>query len=267
MNTAPQTTNLSLREALIEWCDKKRLGNVIRAERYFSESDLCSNGRVHIAGARNLFRTEYMLGDERQLAYEELDDAWNFLVLDFRKRIEKGEIHLSGVQTRPDRRETRGVIQGVWATDFVFDFQNDVITILGQSRYIAVLASEHSVVPSGSPEPRVPTLAQVTPELVATLDDETILGLLEEHARRVVENDAHMIFPGKISVVPIIRRKMRYRADNQQLEPRLTDEMAWLAKWIAERIPSFQTPTPKSLANVLRGDYAACKAQSKGTKA
>lgn len=96
------------------------------------------------------------------------------------------------------------------------------------------------------------------------LDDETVLALLEENARRVAAKpDTQLFPPGKISLMPLIRRRMEFRAGAGELLPSLAGEAAALKAWIASKVPSHQVPSAKAIENGLRSDYAALRARSK----
>ncbi len=92
--------------------------------------------------------------------------------------------------------------------------------------------------------------------------------MLEDHARRVVEGpDAKLIAPGKISLMPIIKRKMLYRAEQGETRETLAAECRELADWIATKVPSHQVPAADTIENVLRNDYRPLKPRSNGTMA
>ncbi|WP_431266967.1 hypothetical protein [Dankookia sp. P2] len=56
-----------------------------------------------------------------------------------------------------------------------------------------------------------------------------MLALLETHAERVIRSpDAKLIAPGKISLMPLVRGKMRHRAEVEELLPTLKEESAAL---------------------------------------
>jgi hypothetical protein len=261
MTSSTEPTTHSLFDALILWSDDKRLAAVCQTEEIFSINDLREMDRPHLGGARDLRSKCYIDQDEWIHAARELKHAWTFLIEDFQSRIQNGEIFLTGVQIYPDPQELRRPIPGCWASEFAFDFFKHMVNIGSRFRYVAVRGS---TVP---PAPCVPSPdVEVTPEMVRGLSDDTILELLEEHAKRVVENDAKLIAPGKISLIPILRRKMLRRAATKDLEPTLAAEMNSLAAWISSKIKSHPVPTTKSLENALRRDYRACKTQSKGIK-
>ena len=194
-----------------------------------------------------------------------MNHAWDALLEDFRRRIQLGQIYLSGVPTRPKREGSVRPIPSPWAPDFEFDLFKDAVTIGVRFRYVAVTASQ-----TAPPEaPREPGTGgssglTVTADNVPELGDETILALLEEHAKRVVEKGARLIAPGKISLMPMIERKMRYRAQTGELSETLAEEAKTLATWVATKVPSHQVPTAAAIKNALRTVYRGLKAQSNG---
>lgn len=258
---------LSLRNALLAWCFKDRVEDVQAYEVYFRSQELATFGYPNLGGASN--RGDPMpMGT---LAYESLrealDNAWKGILLDFRERVQRGQIHLRGVQTEPERQLTESRIPGQWAADYSFDVLAGTIQV-GEFRYVSVVVL---LGPADAEAPAAPAAstarAALRAEDVAALDDDTILALLEEHAKRVVKSpDAKLIEPGKISVMPIVRRRMLRRAETGELALTLADEARELAAWIATKVPSHQVPTAGRIENALRHDYWRLKPQSNGTK-
>jgi hypothetical protein len=194
--------------------------------------------------------------------------AWGALDRGFRSLIERDSLHLAGVNVT-DRSNTKlEPIPGVWAADLRFDFRRNAIERRG-TRYVAIRVTPTPFASSDDSPPSHPARQpQFGMKDIPDLPDDVILALLEEHAKRVVENDsAKLIGPGKISLMPIIDRTMKYRAERGTLEPTLAAETVWLASWIQSKVPSHQAPSAKSVANALRLEYAACKALSNGMKA
>ncbi|MFT8247270.1 hypothetical protein [Roseomonas sp. BN140053] len=265
---APDT--LPLWDALVGWCSPQLLFEIRRHECYFSRDQLRAADHPTLGaagdGRAQLGPTEY------QRMRTALGSFWWDLRRDLKRRIERGEVYVQGVQTRPDLRTEPEPIPSVWATDFDFDFEAGSLTV-ARYRFIAVTCSlkpptQRALAPPiaeyrvGGPG----RLAVLHPEDVAALEDDTILALLEEHARRVVDSpDAKLFPPGKISLLPLIRRKMLARAAAGETQPSLASEMTWLAEWIALKAPSHQVPTAATLENVLRNDYRALSARSNAT--
>jgi hypothetical protein len=231
---------------------------------------LATFGYPNLGGASNRSAPAPMGEHSFKSLRTNLDHTWQGILLDFRERVQRNELHLLGVQTAPERHLHESLIPGQWDGDFRIDALASTIEV-GPYRYVNV------VVLSGPPDlygPSVsesPTVAAedraLRPQDVVLLDDDTILALLEEHAKRVVEStDAKLIAPGKISVMPIIRRKMLWRFEAGEVAPRLVDEAKSLAAWIATKVPSHQVPTTGRIENALRDEYRSLSALSNGTK-
>jgi hypothetical protein len=58
---------------------------------------------------------------------------------------------------------------------------------------------------------------------------------------------------------------MEFRASRNLLAKTITEEAAILQGWIADRLPSHQTPTAGTIENTLRKVYGALRARSTGT--
>lgn len=252
--------NLSLREA-VHWCKVELVEAVRRAEAYFTETDIWHKGWTCLGGARGL-RVRSCDGYAEGMARSRvLAKAWDDLLNDFRRRVQVSEIFLSGVRTRPTLQSCITPIPNVWAQGFEFDFRKDAVTFEGTFEYIGVIASKNP--PAEPPDTSTnldPGTQTITPETVYVLEDDVILALLEEHAKRVVENDGPLITPGKISVMPIIRRKMEWRSQRRELCGTLAAEAECLADWIAKKIPSHQVPAAAAIKNALRKVYRGLKA-------
>jgi hypothetical protein len=204
-----------------------------------------------------------------------LERAWTALMLDLKQRIARGAIYLVGVQVEPEERLEPERIPSVWATDYSINPANS--TIAGRHRrWLTVRASDSpfdDVADSVSPAKAVeqapmantqrevaasptPKREAITEANVYELTDEEVLVLLEDHARRVVGTpDAKLITPGKISLLPIIRRKMLHRHAVGEARETLGAEADALAKWIATKVPSHQAPTASTIEKGLRRDY------------
>ena len=191
--------------------------------------------------------------------------AWRELEQDLRQRIEQGRIHIRGVQLAPERQTEAEVIPKSWSADFQFDFVKGTIKT-GKFSFAAIECSQEPWATAAATVPATPSTMRETRKLrvedFAELDDETVLKLLEEHAQRVVKNDTRLIAPGKVTLLPIIRRKMRWRAEQNALLPTLIAESEWLETWMIERVGSFQLPTAPTIAKVLAKEYERIKPRS-----
>lgn len=268
----PDPERLSLREALERWCDPSLVEAVRAQERRKTayEMDQVSH-RIQLTPKTERERpsdTRWMVGPPD---YTRLIIAWRELESDLRQMISFGAIHLRGVQTRPQRRSDPEPIPSAWGGDAAFDFASSAVEF-GEYRFTAVLCARHPFepvprkeqVPLPLPAPDI-LPAVIRPEDVPGLSDETILALLEEHARRVVEGpEVRLGASLTFSLMPLVQRKLRHRAVRGEMLMSLADETRWLADWIAEKAPSFHVPQAKPIENALRGDYNRLKAQANG---
>lgn len=256
-------------EALKQWCDPQLISRVETEERSYSVHEMNSTSYFQLtpqSQRQAMPRHSWKVGAD----FSDLGAAWRDLKRDFRERILRGQIFLEGVQTKPERRTRPEPIPSAWAGDFQFDFAAQAISVEGL-RFGAVTCSLDPPLEMASDEPIAgtqaaaqPIDAALMPEDVPGLSDEAILALLEEHARRVIAGpDAPLIAPGRISLLPIIRRKMEYRAAHGQLESKLAEEADVLASWIASKVEHHQVPTAPTIAKVLGKAYAVLRTRSK----
>ena len=262
---------LSLADALQRWCDECLLQRVRDEECRHTEYEMDNCGRIQLtsrAVRRKPSRQDWMVGSN----FTQLSAAWVELEHDLRRRIEQGQIHIRGVQLAPDRRIEPEIIPGGWAADFLFDFRKGTIKA-GPVRFGAIECSQvpwisamATVDPVAAPTPApLSTAAWVRtlrPEDLPDLDDETVLALLNEHARRVIKNGGQLIAPGKVSLMPIISGKMKARAESGELQPTLTAESQYLATWIKGVASLYQVPTAPTIKKVLSNSYGLLKARS-----
>ena len=189
-----------------------------------------------------------------------LDAAWRGALLDLRSRVERGELRVSGVQTLPALQVNRAIIPGQWAMDYRIDPLTSVI-VLNDRRYVNVLleVGDPAAKPADQPAPAL----QLDLNRIPELDADTVLALLEEHARRVINGpDAKLIAPGKVSLLPLVAGMLRHRAARGELLPTVTDEADYLASWIKSKAAHYQVPTSSTIAKVLGREYAALKPRS-----
>lgn len=265
-----------LRDALLTWCDASLIEALRREEARFSEREHAALGLPLLsepAAMRQTGRDDWMSGG---LTDTVLRRAWARLLDDLRQRVERGELFLEGVRLAPERSTVPEEISNSWAADLEFDLDRNVIR-LGQERFGAIAVSTRPsrwqplVEPAASAgraasvrsAPAAGPTQEIRPEDVPAFSDELILALLEEHGRRVVGSpDAKLISPGKVSLLPIVARKLRHRAAAGELAPTLAAEGEVLAEWIASKVEHFQVPTAKTITKVLGGTYWAEKARS-----
>ena len=268
MATSTEPEFVSLFEALVRWTDDGLVAKVRGCEARHTLYEMTSVTHRPCLSSDEELRvpssTSWMGGPAD---YALLIDSHQLLERDFRQRMVQGECYLQGVQTKPNLLMAPEGIPGVWAAECNFDFKENTLTV-AKRRFVAVKASRrppaemHLENAAGGIGPR-PT---ITADNVGTLSDEEVLILLEDHARRVVEGPGARLIPaGKISLMPIIKRKMLQRHKAGVLEDKLVAEARILAGWIAAKAPSHQVPTADSIENSLRNDYKALVAESKGT--
>ena len=263
-----ETQVLSLKEALQRWSDPTLVEAVLVEESRLAPSEMAEFPRGWLSPLSDLGRRpdpDWVLARPN---YGGLIAAWRALEHDMCRRMAAAEFYLSGIQTKPLMTTEQRPIPGVWAAECEFDFMKDTITV-GELRFVAVQASR--MPPTRGPgvtNASGPAVIRpdITAESVRELADEEVFKLLEDYARRVVEDrSSKLSMPVKVSFMPIIRRKLRHRFETDAARETLGAEAHALAEWIKTKVPSHQTPTAASIENELRVDYRDLKAQSKAT--
>ena len=207
--------------------------------------------------------------------YAPLIDAWDAMVREFVRNIEDKKWFLSGVPAAAPGSSDPVIISHVQASDIKFNWFDSTLTLNGQKHLMVRVfrtpppAPKPSEILNQPTPPSRPFLNNdagqfvLEPKDVTRLSDDTILALLEEHARRVVGTpDAKLISPGKVSLLPIILRKMTHRAERGELLPRIVDEGEYLAQWIASKIDHHHPPSAGTITKTLGKNYAVLKARS-----
>jgi hypothetical protein len=266
MNSPGPEGPLTLRAALMAWCNPKLVEKARRLQQPFTAAALELGGRPNLGLARpNSGEIGYYRPESHEQKIQHSEIAWRALLADWRRMLETGSVQLLGSQTLPEPRAGSMNINGDWAADLDFDFVNNAVSGLGQ-RYVAVQAWCGGLPPSAEPDrPRLVEIDAITTDSFRKLTDDDVLILLEEYARRVVEDPAsRLTMPVKPSFMPIILRKLRYRFATGEAIETLDAEARALAAWIKEKAPSHQTPAASSIENAIRFDYRQLKAQSKG---
>ncbi len=286
-----ETSAANLREAILTWCDPILVADIKNAERRLTYEDHAEMSLALLAERETLKKPDRFdrtsSGD-----YAALRGAWDYLVRDLRDRIERRALFVEAVRLAPERGTAVEQINNHWAADMTFDVMRNTLS-LGRDRFGSVRisatpipvrsdsaptqASSHIASQYGPAESATACKAGsyppfsltadghyvVAPEDVAQLSDDTLLALLEEHARRVVGTpDARLISPGKVSFLPIILRKMMHRAERGELLPKLVDEGEYLAQWIASKVQHHHLPSAGTITKTLSKNYAVLKAQS-----
>jgi len=264
-DTSPETSTeaLPLIDAIVAWCDRDLVAMARAMEAYFSSKIMLEAQIPVVDKARGaLFQPNPLEFYEPTAIMDDLRRVWKLLQEDFKDRLMRRHLFLRGVRIRPERTVVPEPIPNEWASILTFDPWFRIVCV-DQDQFGDLMVSRQAVAVSAvaAAEPA----KAVTPEMIATLSDETILQLLEEHARRVVENDSRMMDPRKISLTPIILRKLRLRAKTGEMHGTMAAEARALAKWIAERLPSFQAPTPTTIENGIREEYRTREPRSNPT--
>ncbi|TDH61578.1 hypothetical protein E2C06_15700 [Dankookia rubra] len=264
MNVNVAMSGISLKSAVVEYCDRVYVHRVKLWER-LQPSEMLRKYEI-IFSQELSTRTSDITEPDLEEAYAHTYREWRLdLEKDFRKRIINGEIILCGIQTKPTRMSERSVIPGAWAADCIFDFRNDMLCV---DDVIFHNVEAHAVTPMGvtCAHQAPSSLVTVTQDNIRSLTDEEVLLLLEDHARRVVEHpDSKLVEPGKISLMPIVRRKMLHRAECALTRETLAAEAAELEAWIATKVPSHHVPKASTIENVLRSEYRSLRPRSKAT--
>lgn len=260
----------------VAFCSEDVLRQIIAAEWLFTDAELRSLRRPVITGGRTDEQIYRLSLAQKQGRYRRLEDAWEAIDHQVKLLLEDERLFLTGVPSKPVGTTDRELIPGVWATRLTLNFFTNTASSSHNSYSALRVFKARPGVANDSPEDSPQSTASANQEAprhikvedFAELSDEMVLALLEEHAKRVVESDeAKLIHPTKISVMPIIRRKMEHREEMGELLPTLAGQAAFLENWIAEKLTSHQTPTASSIENALRNEYRALKARSNGMKA
>lgn len=259
-----------IREALLQFCFEDRIEDVMKYEEHFTSQQLAEFGYPNLGGTSN--RGEPKHPDVKQTEFRRrLDAGWVGLLLDFRQRLERGKIVVSGVRTHPNPVTEHTVIPGQWATDFKIDALKNTIEFR-MTRYVAIEVGEpecfaDDAVPAQNPvavEAVSGRLPRVTAENLRDLLDDEVLLLLNDHADRVIRSkDGMLVAPGKITLIPIARGKMRHRAKDEELLPTITEEAEWLSNWLDRQVEHYAIPSPKTIGKMLGKEYKLLKPRSK----
>jgi hypothetical protein len=256
----------SLQDGLIGWCDPNLRVTFLSARRNYGEfrrgieielDTSFPRSEPFAAGLRDLWN------DQEQRLHSDIDRAAEALVNDLRSRLERRELFLHGYRLIDEECPTRFQLPGHRAIDFVFVIGRGSVTI-GDERYTGVLVSREilaPLAPKAAPSP--PQQSVVALGDVATMADDVLMELLEEHGRRVVSNLEHpLIQPSKVSFGPILARRMEWRAKNGQLASTFAAECVALVEWLATKIVHHQIPTARGIHDPLRDLYRELKAES-----
>ncbi|NOG71276.1 hypothetical protein [Roseicella sp. DB1501] len=249
---------ISLADALSHWCDSALQDAVRQVQANLSNGQLRQLKQIRLAGGSKPEKNAELTEGEFEDCWTEAKDVWTDLLDDFRGRVRDGQIYLSGVRTQPNPETERVEVPSVWIFDLTVDVAVGAVSGHGH-RFTAVRVSSHRL--DGEKLP--PLGSRITVENVGDLTDDEILLLLEEHAKRVIAGpDAKLIAPGKISLLPIVKGKMRARAENGELCTTLAAEASALEAWIRSKVTLHQFPTAKTIEKTLGNEYKALKQRS-----
>ena len=265
----PKYILLPLSEAILAWSPTQFIEDIRTNERLCLANNLVRWSWPRLvpdAELRNPTGNEWMSGASS--ATVRLQQAWVNLENEFRRMMRAGELHLCGVQVKPELTTEPQSIPGAWASELRLDLINDAIT-LPRRKFASVRVSRAPIpLQSASPELGGAT----TPpnwafETMGEWSDEQVLALFEEHVRRVVESEEARLSEAysKLTLIPIIARKMRARFRERTNANAIEDETKFLAAWIRQKAPykSFQFPMASTIEIKLRKDYQALKAAAK----
>lgn len=250
---------LGLIDAVRRWADSALIEKVIQHESACSEFEIASWIGPRLVGYDALRRPtadDWMAGG---MDFRRLDAAWRNLDHQFKSQIECGSLKISGIPVKDGGVGAREPIDGALAMSLRFDYRTNETTLSGR-KFISLRVNDRLTGDSASSE-LPPGRWRLRVQDVADLDDDVILALLEEHADRVVASkDPHFIVPAKVSLMPLIVRKMEARQRAGELAPTLGGEASALERWIATAVRGYQTPKAASISNHISKIYGALKA-------
>jgi hypothetical protein len=241
---------LPLREALIQWCDPLLVQRIRLVEEIVPVADTQTSGRPRLsdsAGNPKAWRLEkyagVLLHDGEIRPRGVFFETWKRLEADFRRRVERGEIHLAGVSTWPMRETERRPIPNLWAADFSFNFGASRINVVqfqyATHSYVAVVASLRTHVV----RPRTQTVSSPTATTSMPMEVESPTAVAWDKE----DNVSSVVAP------PPTRRKDRGRANYGPII-----EAALLETWdeVARRYPAPAKPIWAEVARMLHGRLA-----------
>jgi hypothetical protein len=257
----PETTTetIGLLDAVIRWCDSALVAAIRQAEVRYAAMDLAGTGYPVLSPVDALQKptsTDWMAGGTN---YGPLYAAWSSLEHDFRARIERSDMHLTGAAFTTEMKAQQVPIDGIWAAEFKFDWKANTLT-LRKTKYVAVRASKSAPTGGVVGQELPPGKWRLRVADVADLDDDVILELLEEHANRVIASkDPHFIAHSKLSFTTLIIRKLKARHKTGEMLNTLLGEATELVRWIAAAASGHQTPKAKTIKNHISTEYSRLK--------
>lgn len=151
INARDQAQELTLYDAVVQWCDPALVDRIREAER-----DLIAHEHQQYPRPKLTHPTEWRQPTNRswmiETSYVALDAAWADVERDLRTRLVRGEFHLRGVMVEPHRKRAAEVLPGVWAADYRFDFSLGTVRFEA-FRYVAVIATRGPAAESDTDRP------------------------------------------------------------------------------------------------------------------
>ncbi len=234
---------LSLREALEQWCDPALVERVRSEERQLSEYELNQTSRIQLtplSERRQPTGTSWMVETDltNWLA------AWHALENDLRKRIGAGQFYVWGVQAKPLRLTRPELIPPAWAADMKFDFAVGAITV-DEYRYTAIVCSLDP--PLAEQAAEVVAVAQAAAEAAPAPSDAPQGTLREPSGRR----GGRPGFP--LQEMAAIARQRGRR------EPTNKSEARTLLTEFVQRFPERQPPSHRTVIGHVPKIYSEAK--------
>jgi hypothetical protein len=198
-------------------------------------------------------------------------DAWHALEADFVRRVEDGELHLTGVHLNSNLTGEARVIPPWLASSCHFRFGSSTLYVRkvnASQRFAMVRVSRHPPDSSIAVAVAAPASKAAHPPIDALtarkMSDEELLVLLEENVRRIVEEygSTNMKLPGRESFIPLLHRKMVHRFKVGEACLTLAEEAAALEAWLKARLDGHHFPSVGQIENKLRAAYNRLKAAS-----
>ena len=262
MSSKKYSETLDLLGALQTWCDQPLVGAVRHAEMLHSVAALALRKEPSLSDWMERPWSSWNSFVEADRNPQGLTLGWNALERDFRRRIEREEFFLQGIEATADLAGHPQRIRGSFVSRFKFDFKMNTIACMGRL-FVSIRVSQAQFPETPNVQPAPPSAKTLRAEDIPGLDDATVLALLEVHAERVLaSNDPHLIHPSKVSLMPIIRKKMEYRHAQGEMRATLTAEAKALEVWIQLALPSYQTPKWGSIKNKMSDRYEQLRASS-----
>ncbi len=262
-NRATPRIELRLLDAIVRWCDQDLIWRIRRKEMVFTLAERRHHELPSISREEPPAAALVEFGPQhRPRVAEQLHWLWDVAADDFKERLKARELFIRAVPITNLVPAESISIPVAWVPVLRVSVAEEVIGV-GDQLYGDILVSDHPW-----PAPRFAGTDADPPPAVTLVDvpalsDEMVLMLLEEHAERVVRNDSRMMDPRRISLTPIILRKLEHRAQRGEMLDGVHVEAQALHAWVKARLVSFQVPSPLSIENGIRAAYRHLNPRSK----